>query len=132
MSLRADDSQSLSVLVVDDSRDAADSLAAVLRLHGYAVQVAYDAETAMHIAQAVTLDAVLLDIAMPKCNGYQLVGRLRAVLPAGVLYVAVTGFGTAEDKERALREGFDHHLLKPADLAALDSLLAEVSRRRSA
>jgi CheY-like chemotaxis protein len=116
--------------VVDDIRDAADTLAAVLRLQDYQVHVAYDAETAMHIAQAVTLDAVLLDIAMPKCDGYELAGRLRAILPQA-LFVAVTGFGRVEDKERSHREGFHRHLTKPVDIPELLLFLSDFSRVRA-
>jgi CheY-like chemotaxis protein len=129
MCLRADNPRPLSILVVDYLRDAADALGTLLCLNGHQTHVASDAEAALRVAQDVPLDAVLLDIAMPKCDGYRLAARLRPLLPTGVVFVAVTGFGTAADKERALREGFDHHFTKPADLQALLGLLTDVSRR---
>jgi CheY-like chemotaxis protein len=120
----SDRSRPLSVLIVDDIHDTADSLAVLVGLEGHAVHTAYDAESARSVAQAHPIDVVLIDIAMPKCDGYTLAGRLRDVLPAKPRFVAVTGFGQHQDLERSRREGFAHHFIKPVDLPALLRLLA--------
>jgi CheY-like chemotaxis protein len=122
----------LRVLVVDDNRDAADSLAILLEIGGHAVGVAHDGPAALELAQSFLPDVVLLDIGMPGMNGYEVAMRLRAI-PAhhGALLVALTGWGQDEDKRRAMAAGFDHHLTKPVDSAALGLVLAAGEARRS-
>ena len=112
------------VLVVDDNRDAAASQTAMLRLMGHEVESAPDGLVALETAAAFRPDVVLLDIGMPKLNGYEVCRRLRAQpWGAGLLIVAVTGWGQDSDKLRAREAGFDHHLTKPMDPTALYDLL---------
>jgi CheY-like chemotaxis protein/two-component sensor histidine kinase len=96
------------VLVADDNRDAVDSLCALVRLTGYEAQVA------------------LLDIGMPKMSGYEVARRIRAEpWGAGMILVAVTGWGQDDDKRRAADAGFNQHLTKPVDGARLDAMLRQ-------
>ena len=112
------------VLVVDDNRDAAESLAMLLRLSGCHVEVAFDGASALKAADEFQPEIVLLDIGMPGLDGYETAQRLR-VSPRGkrMLLVALTGWGQKEDKQRALQAGFDEHFTKPMDPAALEGLL---------
>jgi two-component system CheB/CheR fusion protein len=113
--------------VVDDNRDAADSLAMLLRLKGHDVVVAYDGPSAL---TAVTFgpDLVLLDLGMPGMDGYEVARRLRQ-LPEGrgCLLAALTGWGQEEDRRRTREAGFDRHLVKPVDPVELTALLANLS-----
>jgi PAS domain S-box-containing protein len=112
------------LLVVDDNVDAAEMLAAALTSRGCVVQVAYDAPAALQIAATRDFDAALLDIGLPVIDGYELAARLRALhTMRGARLIAITGYGQASDRQRALAAGFDHHLVKPVDLRALEQLL---------
>lgn len=115
------------ILVVDDVRDLADSLAMVLETSGAVVRVAYDGPAALELFAAFEPDAVLMDLGMPEMDGYETARRLRR-LPGGenVMLVALTGWGQDEDRRRAEEAGFDKHLVKPVDVEALESLLAEL------
>jgi signal transduction histidine kinase/CheY-like chemotaxis protein len=108
------------VLIVDDNVDAADSLAMVLKLEGHSVEQAYAAGEALRIAAAFEPEIVLLDIGLPEVDGYEIARRLREI-PAlrAVKLVALTGYGQAEDRARTHAAGFDLHLVKPVDFAAL-------------
>ena len=112
------------ILVVDDNRDAADSLGAILAIMGHDIELAYDGTEAVSKAQSARFDAVLLDIGMPGMNGYEVAGQLRR-MPLGdeMLLVALTGWGQEDDKRRAVEAGFDHHLTKPVDAGAVAALL---------
>ncbi len=114
------------ILVVDDNKDAANMMATVLQLYGHEVEVAYDGEAGLHSADAFRPTAVILDIGMPRLNGYDACRALRA-LPAGrdALLIAVTGWGQEEDRERSRHAGFDHHLVKPVEIRTLLELLAQ-------
>ncbi len=112
------------ILVVDDNRDAADSLSMLLQSTGHETRVAYDGLEAVGAAIAFRPDAVLLDIGLPKLSGYDAAGRIREARGADVLLVAVTGWGQEEDRRRAKEAGFDHHLTKPVDPKALARILA--------
>ena len=107
------------VLVVDDNADAADSLAMLLEVRGDAVRVAYDGEEALAAEADFVPEVVLLDIGMPKLSGYEVARRIREIRGAGVLIVAITGWGQDEDRQRSREAGFDHHFTKPVDYAAL-------------
>jgi len=113
------------VLVVDDDADAADSIAMLLRLDGHVVEVAYTSLAGLEAASRFAPDAVLLDIGLPRMNGYEVARRLRSN-PAlrGTRLLALSGFGRAEDRERSRAAGFDDHLVKPASLEALERVLA--------
>jgi CheY-like chemotaxis protein/anti-sigma regulatory factor (Ser/Thr protein kinase) len=117
------------ILVVDDNRDAADSLGMLLRFLGADVQVAHHGHDALAAFESYRPGMVLLDIGMPEMDGYQVARAIRS-RDAGrsVPLVALTGWGQDEDRRRAREAGFDHHLVKPPDLDALRSLLASLPR----
>jgi signal transduction histidine kinase/AmiR/NasT family two-component response regulator len=120
------------ILVVDDTRACAETLAMMLRSIGQEVAVAADGAAAIEWVLANEPDVVFLDIAMPAIDGYEVARRLRA--RAGLkppTLIAVTGFGQAEDRRRAYAAGFHHHLTKPATLASLKNLLASIPRDAS-
>jgi signal transduction histidine kinase/ActR/RegA family two-component response regulator len=111
------------ILVVDDNRDAADMLGSLLTADGHEVAVAYDGADALNLAPDLRPEVGLVDIGMAGMNGYELAARLRDAF-AGMFLVAITGWGQDEDRRRALASGFDAHLTKPAEPAALAALLA--------
>jgi CheY-like chemotaxis protein len=114
------------VLVVDDNVDAADTVAMFLRLEGHSVETAHSGPEAVERAKAFEPDVVLLDIGLPGMNGFEVAKRLRA-LPATrhALVIALTGYGQKADQAQAQAAGFDHHLVKPADIEALAALIAQ-------
>jgi signal transduction histidine kinase len=117
------------ILVVDDNRDSATSLGMLLRLMGNEIRISHDGEDAVRVAVEFQPDAVLLDIGLPKLNGYEVARRLRQQPRGeGMVLIAVTGWGQEADRHRSHEAGFDHHLVKPADPAALLQLLASVGR----
>jgi signal transduction histidine kinase/CheY-like chemotaxis protein len=114
------------VLVADDNRDAVDSLCALLRLSGYEAQVARNGAEALERARSFRPQVALLDIGMPKMSGYEVARRIRAEpWGAGMILVAVTGWGQDDDKRRAADAGFNQHLTKPVDGARLDAMLRQ-------
>jgi CheY-like chemotaxis protein len=114
----------LRVLVVEDNRDAAESLRLLLELYGYEVAVAYTGPAGVETAREWRPDAVLCDIGLPGLDGYGVVRALRRdPSTAAARVIAVTGYGSDEDRERSHEAGFDAHLTKPADPAALQELL---------
>lgn len=123
--------QPLRILVVDDSRDAADICAMLLELSGHRVQTAYSGRRALEVAEAFQPQVLLLDIGLPDMDGYQLARSIRSA-PWGhsACLVAVTGWGQDQDRRRASEVGFDHHLTKPVEAEALDSLLRSVGTER--
>jgi CheY-like chemotaxis protein len=122
---------SCRVLVADDLRDSADSLALLIELMGHAVEIAYDGEAALQAAEQFRPDIVLLDLGMPKLDGFEVSRRIRA-LPwgASVRLVAQSGWGQDEDRRRSAEAGFDHHLVKPIDPAALEALMQALAAAR--
>ncbi len=113
------------VLVVDDSEDGAESLAMLLQLSGHETQIAHDGVEAIEAAEKFRPDVVLLDIGLPRLNGYEVGSRLRKKPWAKDLaLVALTGWGQDEDRHRSRDAGFDAHLVKPVDYGALLKLLA--------
>jgi CheY-like chemotaxis protein len=115
------------ILIVDDNRDTATSLATVLMILGHQTQVAFDGLEALEAAREFQPDVVLLDIGMPKLNGHDTARRMRQE-PWGreIVLVAVTGWGQDDDRQRSQEAGFNFHLVKPVDPAALEQILAEV------
>ena len=117
------------VLVVDDNRDAAESLAMFLELSGHTVQTAYDGEEALEAAENFRPEVVLLDLGMPKLNGYEVCRRIRErEWGEHPLIVAQTGWGQDDDKARTREAGFDGHLVKPVDPANVIQLVAKAQR----
>ena len=115
---------SLRILIVDDNRDGADSLATMLRFLGNDTSVAYDGEEGIKLAEAYQPNVILFDIGMPKMNGYEACRYIREQ-PWGKspVLIAVTGWGQPEDRVRSRNAGFDHHLVKPVDSRALMQIL---------
>ena len=121
----------LRVMVVDDNVDAAQMLAALLEVQGHAVSVEYDGRGALARAREERPDVLLLDIGLPDIDGYELARRLRAQPEnAGAMLVALTGYGQRQDREDARAAGFDHYLVKPADMGEVNGVLAEAQARR--
>jgi signal transduction histidine kinase/DNA-binding response OmpR family regulator len=114
----------LQVLIVDDNTDAAESLGVLLDIEGHAAHIAHNGAEALQVAQAQPLDVVFLDIGLPDMTGYDVARRMR-LLPGmqKTLLVALTGWGTQDDRQRTRDAGFDRHLTKPAELPAVEELL---------
>lgn len=112
------------ILIVDDNRDAADTLDMMLRLMGYEVHSVHDGLAAVQAAESFGPQVVLLDIGLPKMNGYEAARHIRQQ-PWGkhISLIALTGWGQEDDKRRAIEAGFDAHLTKPMDPAQLEALL---------
>jgi signal transduction histidine kinase/CheY-like chemotaxis protein len=116
------------VLIVDDNRDAADSLAMLLRLEGRETLSAYSGEEALRALRPFNPQLVLLDIGLPGLDGYEVARRLKAIAPA-LHVIALSGYAQLEDRQRSAAAGFDAHLVKPVDLEALKRALAFASQR---
>jgi PAS domain S-box-containing protein len=120
----------LRLLVVDDNRDAADTLAALLSIMGHDVVVAHDGHQALRMLDGLHPHAVFLDIGMPGLSGYEVAEAVRREpRHDGVMLVALTGWGGADDRARTAQAGFDAHLTKPATVAAIEAVLREVTAR---
>ena len=123
----------LCVLVVDDNHDVAESTAVLLRLAGCEVHLAHDGEEALRLVPRVRPDAVLLDIGLPRMNGYEVAERIRSDPEnRDILIVAVSGYGQQEHRLRSKQAGFDQHVVKPIDPTALSGLLAALTSQRTA
>jgi len=119
------------VLVVDDNPDAANSMAMLLELSGHDVHIAQDGLEAVDAAAKLQPDVVLLDIGLPKLNGYEAGRRIRRQLrDKRLVLVALTGWGQEEDKRRSKEAGFDFHLVKPVSVSALEKLLSSVPAKQ--
>jgi CheY-like chemotaxis protein len=104
------------VLIADDNRDSAETLAQLLRMEGHEVTIVHDGPGALAVFADVRPDIVLLDIGMPGLSGYEVAQRMRVSAPKpAVKLIAITGWGQENDKVRAFAAGFDHHLTKPVD-----------------
>jgi CheY-like chemotaxis protein len=115
------------ILVVDDSVDGAEMLAAALNAKGYDTRVAYDAPAALRIAADFEPAIVFLDIGLPVMDGYELAAHLRALEGLnGVTLIALTGYGQESDRKKTRDAGFQHHFVKPVDLDALEAVLANL------
>jgi PAS domain S-box-containing protein len=121
----------LRILVADDNADAADSLQRLLGIEGNDVRVAYDGLSALKAVGAFQPEVAVIDIEMPGLNGYEVARAIRDQQGSSVTLVALTGWGQEGDRRRAIDAGFDHHLTKPVDPAALAALLVDVSARRA-
>jgi PAS domain S-box-containing protein len=116
-------------LVVDDNEDSASSLAMLLSIDGHEVQVAHDGIAAVEAAESFGPDVVLLDIGLPRLNGYEACRRIRSqVSGASIVIIALTGWGQEEDRRKSREAGFDHHMIKPIDYDALKDWLARQER----
>jgi len=112
------------LLVVDDNKDAAESMSMLLEMWGHDVAYAYDGPTALETAEQWRPEAVFLDIGLPGMDGYEVAERLRELPQAkDAVLIAITGYGQEDDRLRSLRAGIDHHLVKPVAPDALRSLI---------
>jgi len=113
------------VLVADDNEDSAETLSLLLQSMGHEVRSAHDGLRAVEEAEDFRPDVALLDIGMPGLDGYEVARRIRArPWGAGVVLIALTGWGEDEDRRRSREAGFDRHLLKPVDINPLRDALA--------
>jgi signal transduction histidine kinase/CheY-like chemotaxis protein len=116
------------ILVVDDNRDAADTLAELLELTGHDLRTAHDGLEAVEVAGEFRPGVVLLDIGLPRLNGYEVAQKIREQpWGQGMVLVALTGWGQEEDRRRSRKAGFDHHMIKPVEPDALLKLLDSIS-----
>ncbi len=126
----ADSGQRKRILIVDDNRDSAESLAILLQMLGHEVNLAYDGEMALRVAKQFSPDIVLLDIGLPRLSGLEAARRIRHELGLrDALLIAMTGYGQEEDKRRSREAGFNAHLVKPVDLSELKALLERFTPR---
>ena len=129
----AGDLSAMRVLVVDDNRDSADSMSALLELMGHTVRVAYGAEEAVRTAVDFRPQTVLLDLNMPDGDGFSVMKRLRAQATAPVYIAAMTGYGQQRDRDATSASGFQSHLTKPVQPEHLEQAMSEaVARQRVA
>lgn len=123
------DGETLRVLVVDDNVDASTSLAILLRRTGHSVEVAYDGLSATRVAQSLKPDVVLLDLALPRMDGFKVLAALRQQADTKhAKIIALTGFGQPADREHTAEAGFDFHLLKPVEFDLIRDLLRGVRK----
>jgi signal transduction histidine kinase/CheY-like chemotaxis protein len=121
----------LRILIVDDNRDAAGMLAMLLQFSGHETHMAHDGVEAVEATTKLQPDAILLDIGLPRLNGYEAARKIREQQQQGrPLLVALTGWGQDEDRRRTEEAGFDAHLVKPVDEAALGKLLDDLGARK--
>ena len=121
--------KSFRILVVDDNHDSALSQAMMLSIMGHETRTAHDGESAVASAESFLPEVVLLDIGLPKLNGYEVAQRIREQ-PWGVsmFLIAVTGWGQEEDRQRSTEVGLNVHMVKPVEPAALEKLLQELAQ----
>jgi CheY-like chemotaxis protein len=113
------------ILVVDDNHDSALSMAMMLQIMGHDTRTAHDGESALSAAETFLPEVVLLDIGLPKLNGYEVAQRIREKdWGRSMFLIAVTGWGQDEDRQRSSEVGLNLHMVKPVEPAALEKLLA--------
>lgn len=123
----------VQVLVVDDNRDAADSLQTLFQLEGYSARAAYDGLQALAAIDAVWPQLIVMDLGMPGMDGYEAARQIRQKAQGrDTLMLALTGWGQGDARQRTAQAGFDHHLTKPADFANITSLLGQHLAQRAA
>jgi CheY-like chemotaxis protein len=115
----------MCIFVVDDNKDAAMSLAELLRIVGHRPHTFFEGQSALAAAVTLRPAAAILDIGMPGMHGYDVAKRMREISPATLL-IACTGWGAARDRERSTASGFDHHLVKPVGLEDLQRLFSAI------
>jgi CheY-like chemotaxis protein len=120
------------ILLVEDNRDARETLRLLLELDGHHVEAVEAGERAVELALQKTFTVGLIDIGLPDVDGYEVARRIRSRCPgAPLVLVALTGFGQPEDVQRALEAGFDAHVVKPVDPDALTKTLAELTPKKT-
>jgi PAS domain S-box-containing protein len=128
----AQPTKSLRVLVVDDNKDQAESVAILARMSGHDVRTAHDGPTALQATDDYRPDVLLLDIGLPGLDGYEVAKRIREhPTRKNIVLVAMTGYGQETDRQRSQEAGFDHHLVKPVDFGKVREILATLTKRLS-
>src|SRR5690606_35569965 len=118
----------ISVLIVDDNRDSAETLAFLLKMEGHEVRTAHDGPEALRLLQGYRPRLILLDLGLPGMSGYEVARRIRSSPDLGeVRLAALTGWGQEEDRRGTREAGFDDHLVKPTDPVEVSALLAELA-----
>lgn len=118
------------LLVVDDNKDAAESMSMLLEMWGHEVVFAYDGPSALETAQRWQPEAIFLDIGLPGMDGYEVAERMRELPQAkDAVLIAITGYGQDDDRLRSRRAGIDHHLVKPVAPDALQNLIDSLQLR---
>jgi CheY-like chemotaxis protein len=117
------------ILVVDDSRDAAETLALLLELDGHDVLIAHDGHRALELAMLERPAVMLLDIGLPGMDGYEVCRRARAEGLSDTTIIAMTGYGQEKDRQRSSEAGFDGHTVKPVEMAELSRIIAAIPSR---
>ena len=116
------------ILVVDDNHDSALSLAMMLSIMGHDTRTAHDGESAVSTAETFLPNVILLDIGLPKLNGYEVAQRIRETSWGASMYlIAVTGWGQDEDRQRSSEVGLNLHMVKPVEPSALEKVLATLA-----
>ena len=126
---RAPDAAGTRVLVADDNRDAADTLARILATYGHEVRVVYDGHAALDECERFAPHVAVLDVGMPGADGYEVARTLRNARGTRPKLIALTGWGQEADRNRAIDAGFDHHLTKPADPQSVHELIVKSCRK---
>ena len=120
------------ILVVDDNQDSALSMAMMLSIMGHETRTAHDGESAVSSAESFLPDVVLLDIGLPKLNGYEVAQRIREnVWGQSMFLIAVTGWGQDEDRARSSEVGLNVHMVKPVEPSALERLLCDLHAKQT-
>ena len=129
--LTEEKSQHYRVLVVDDNKDCAKTMTWVMEMLGHTAQMALDGQSAIALAKSFRPDVVLLDIGLPEMNGYEICQAMRkeSILHK-TLFIALTGWGQKEHRERTKEAGFDYHLVKPVDIAMLKNIFLAFNYER--
>ena len=132
MPAKPDTRRALEVLIVEDNRDARTTMRMLLTLHhGHVVHEAADGASALRIALENPPDVALIDVGLPDMSGHEVARRIRAALGSAIVLVAVTGYGSPDDRRLAHEAGFDFHLVKPVEPKALARILDGVARSRA-
>ena len=127
--VEAQGAQRRRILVVDDNEDSAATLSRLLAFLGNDVRVAQDGVEAVKTARRFAPNVTIMDLNMPRMDGYEAARQIRQTLGPDVMLVALTGWGQDEDKRRSKEAGFDHHLTKPPDPEVLERLIAECAKK---
>ncbi|WP_426105717.1 response regulator [Massilia sp. TSP1-1-2] len=123
--LAASGAKARRILLIEDNRDASDTLRMLLAAEGHHVTVAFDGIAGLGLARAQSFDVLVCDIGLPGMDGLELIGQLRRSLGMPIPFaIAISGFGRTADRERAIGAGFGHYFVKPVDVAALLALVA--------
>ena len=118
----------IKILIVEDNVDGAESLAMILPAYGHTVLVAFDGPTGLIAGEEFQPDVVLLDIGLPRLDGYEVARVLRERRPEGLVIIAISGYCQLEDRERSSAAGIDQHLAKPVDIESLTAFLSAMKR----